>query len=117
MTLEHLFGQRIVTPGTQGFKRAHRDHATPDAFAILRLDLVNARDLLAERARADQAQQPGNLDLPVILLCRFIDARDHRQPGGRGLGLPHGFHRRQLGLLGLTHGVAGFVTQDDHAQA
>ena len=112
--LEHGLGLRVVLVAAQGLQRHHGMDAAFDALAVLLLDLPDARDLLVDRARADQAHDPGNLDLPVVLRLGLIDASDQLQAGGRGLGLPHRFERGHLGLLRFAHGVARLVTEHDH---
>ncbi|MDT4846649.1 hypothetical protein FQZ97_806800 [compost metagenome] len=115
MLFEQCLGGRVAGILAQGFERGHGVDAAGNAFAVLRLDLVDAGYLLADGARADQAHHPGDLDLPVVLLFGFVDAGDELQAGGRGFGLPHGFERGHLGLLRFAHGVTRLVAEHDHA--
>ena len=115
MLLEHLFGHSIVPVGAQGVQRIDCHDAPLNALPVLGLDVMYAGNFLAQGACADQAHYPGDFDFPVVLLLCLIDAGNEGQACGSRLGLPHGFNCSHLGLLGFTHGIAGFVPQHDHA--
>ena len=82
------------------------DNAVRDPFPILVLDFKDAGDFLRVRSCADQPHQPGHLNLPVVFRRGLVDAGNELESCGRGLGVPHGFDRRHLGLLRFTHGIA-----------
>ncbi|MPN01943.1 hypothetical protein SDC9_149156 [bioreactor metagenome] len=76
-------------------------------------EVLDAGDFGGQRARADQAHHPGDVDGEIVLHLRFVRHGNQVEAGRCRLGLPHGFHCRELGLLCLAHGVTGFVAEHD----
>ena len=91
------------------------DAAADIALGILDL-LVDAGNLGGQRARTNQAHDPGNMH-GKVRLTRFA-VREAK--GGKrcrcGLGVPHGFNGGQLHLLVFRRQIARLITQHHHRQ-
>ena len=71
---------------------------------------------LVDRARGDQPECPGDLDLGVRLARFDVGDAEDREARRRRLGLPHRFDRRDLHLLVLGGGVAALIAEHDDRQ-
>ena len=77
---------------------------------------MNAFDRRVERARRDEAQQPGNLDRIAGRLRLQVGQADGGEGSRSGLGLPHRLDRGDLHLLTAAGGVAALVAEHDDGQ-
>ena len=64
-----------------------------------------------QRAGADNAHHIRNMDGKIVFHFRFIGNGNQIKRGRCRLGVPHRFHRRNFGLLGVADGIAGLITQ------
>ena len=78
--------------------------------------ILDAGDFRGERARADQAHDPGHVH-GIVRLAGFLVRKTEGRERGRGrLGIPDGLNGRQFHLLVFRREVATFVTQHRHRQ-
>ena len=72
--------------------------------------ILDAGDFRVERARADQAHDPGHVH-GIVRLAGFLVRKTEGRERGRGrLGVPDGLDGRQFHLLVFRREVAAFVT-------
>ncbi len=85
---------------------------------VLRIgdELVDARNLLADRPGGDQPQHPRHPDRVVGAVGLGVGNAEDGERRGRGFRIPHRFHRRDLHLLVFGRGVAALVAENDDGQ-
>ena len=114
--LELRLGIGIGRVCAQRLERRVRLDAADDAHPRALDQLVDAGDRLVDRARGDQAQQPGHFDFGVRRApCDVRPTEDRERRRGRR-GLPFRLDRGDFHLLVLARHVAGLIAQHHHRQ-
>ncbi len=90
--------------------------AVADAILGAQDQVIDAQQRRGQRTRADDAHDIGNLDREVVAALGLVRDGDQVEGRGRGLGVPHGFHGRDLHLLVFGGQIAAFIAQHDHRQ-
>ncbi|MNM96149.1 hypothetical protein D3C81_1086160 [compost metagenome] len=109
-------GLATLVAGAQFFQQGVGADAVTDAQLVLGDQVLEALDLLVQRAGGDDAHQVGNLHRVVGALLLLVGQAEQGEGGRRRLGLPLGLDGRQLGLLHVADLVARLVAEDDHRE-
>ena len=113
----HLFRQlRALTGGPYLHQRVIGLDTVADAGLGLLHQIVDARNLRVERAGADEAHHPRDLNREMRFACFLIGKTDGREGGRCRLGFPHGLDGGELHLLVFGGEIAAFITQHDDRQ-
>ena len=106
-----------ITAGfADGLQRVIGQDAVANALLGAVHQLLDARNLGIERARANQAHDEGNVQRVMRLARRLVGEAKGGEGSGGWLGLPHGFNRCQLHFLVFGGQITALIAQHHHRQ-